>query len=272
MKFVLIFCVLILCIGAGCNTADEVPPKTADTSTTKTVVEKPADVDTLDIAMNACENSGYTSVLTYNKESKTTDIYCEFSDGYACDTISFLQGNCTTTSTNRIYLASEDGILSNIRTCPEDEIPVCADTGVTYVNSCIAALQNAVITHTGVCADDEISLAAGNDTPDTLSPTQGGNTETNTTESATLQSGTPIWISYLSGITGGQINGPGAPVKKECTYGTTRVFYLVENCPNCFSTLYNNEGQVLCHPHNDIKNECPSYFNKDNNEANCTKQ
>lgn len=268
-----IVCMFFL-IGAGCSGEETAQPDQSNTGVEqKTVVRKPDGVDTIDHAITACENHGYAPTLKYDKASKTTDTYCQFGDGYACNALSYLMGGCTTTSSNRIYLAAQDGEPDNLRTCTEEEKPVCGKDGVTYVNSCIAALQNATISHSGVCTEEEIKLAAGAATGANGSGSSGGgstNTGSSTNEAAKAPpTGTPLWTTYLTSIVGSHKNGPGAPVQKECTFGSTRVFYLVENCPNCFSTLYSNEGRVLCHPHNDIKNECPSYFNKDNHAGNC---
>ncbi len=260
-------------VGAGCsNTTQEQVAIPEPEETQKVVVKKPAGVDTIDYAIEICTSRGYAPVLKYDKETKVTNTFCKFDDGYACNALGYIMGSCTTTSSNRIYLVAGDGVPDNLRTCTEEEKPVCSKDGVTYVNSCIAALQNAVVDHTGVCTEAEIKLALG----DTASTGSGstGSSGTNTNGSggeavAAPPSGTPVWTTYLMSIVGAKSNGPGAPVQKECTYGSTRVFYLVENCPNCFSTLYNNDGAVICHPHNDIANECPSYFNKDNHGGNC---
>jgi putative hemolysin len=275
MKRLFFLLIPLLLIGAGCggNAQEQTTNTNADVAQ-KIVVKKPAGAGTIDYAITACESRGYAAVLKYNKETKETDIFCQFGDGYACDALNYLMGACTTTSTNRIYIAATDGVPDNLRTCTDDEEPVCGKDSVTYVNSCIAALQNAVITHKGVCTEEEIKLAVES-TPSTNdpsdSPSNTGSSGSTDSAVASPPTGTPIWTTHLLSIAGSHINGPGAPVTKECTYGSTRVFYLVENCPECFSTLYSNDGKVICHPHNDIKNECPSYFDKNNNGTNCKK-
>jgi len=97
------------------------------------------------------------------------------------------------------------------------------------------------------------------------------NAGTSTGDSGTSAppSGIPTWTTYLTSIIDNKTNTT-ATVQEMCTYGTTRVFYLEENCPHCFSTLYNNDGEVLCHPHNDIAGECPDFFDRDRRGRNCT--
>lgn len=270
----------ILLLGAGCKN-----PTSTDTSTStdiglpSVVVKEPADHNIVEYAIESCEQRGHTSVLKYDTTSKQTIPYCQFQDGYACNTLSFLQGTCTTTSTNRIFLKKTDGLAENLRTCTDDEVPVCATGGITYVNSCIAMLQQAEVLHPGVCTDAEISSAlasSGNVAPNTSgsgtsgSGTSGGHSTSGGT-TATTQTGIPVWTTYLTSISESKANDASAPRAESCTYGSTRVFYLVESCPHCFSTLYDNAGKVICHPHNDIAHECPSYFDKDKRGANCKK-
>jgi len=264
-------CAVLFFIGAGCSTAPkEQDPDTTSTTPTTVVVKKPANVDTIDYAIAACESRGYVAVLTYDSGTKHTNTLCKFHDAYACDALQFLMGQCTTTSTNRIYLVATNGIPKNLRTCTEDETPVCGNDGVTYVNSCIAALQQATILHTGVCTEKEIVAASPPPSAVTtpITTPRGGSSGTNPSAPPT---GTPVWTTYLFSITGNRTTGPGAPIKEACTYDETRVFYMEEGCPDCFSTLYANTGTVLCYPHNDIQNECPSYFDKDTRSAHCKK-
>lgn len=267
--------IALLLVGAGCSNTAPQQVTQQPTDTEQVIVRKPEGAGTIDFAITACENYGYSAVLRYNETTKETSTYCEFGNGYACEAIGFITGNCTTTSTNRIYLPATDGVPNNIRTCTTEETPVCSADGITYVNSCIASLQYAEIRHDGVCTDEEIesAVASGSSSSSGSSSQSGsrgsGSSSTGSGSAGSGSSANTSWLSYLSAIAAGPNTGSGAPTKEICTYGSTTVYYMVEKCPNCFSTLYNTAGSVICHPHNDIANECPSYFNKDHRGGNC---
>ncbi len=267
-----IVAIALFFVGAGCSTTSPAQNTNNTTTTTpeKVVVKQPPGADSIDYAIDACESRGYIAVLQYVQDTKQTNTFCKFTDGYACNALAYLMGACTPTSTNRIYLATTDGVPDNLRTCTEDETPVCGEDGVTYVNSCIAALQKATITHPGICTEKEIARAAP-PLPAGSSPVTTPATGSDAVSGPTPPTGTPVWTTYLFSIASNQTTGSGIPKKEACTYDGTRVFYMVESCPDCFSILYNNEGKVLCYPHNDIQNECPSFFDKDKRSANCKK-
>lgn len=277
---VLVMLVVVLFLGgAGCgNTVPTAPPEEAP----QTVVKQPDGASTIDYAISVCEDRGYTAVLKYDETTKQTKTYCDFNTGYACEAIAFLTGACTSTTTNRLYLPSTDGLPDNLRTCSNDEIPVCGKNGITYSHSCIAALQRVDILHTGVCTPEEQEAAAAIATTQAQTGsssgsgsgstgTSGGSTGSSSGSGSTNTSGNVAWLSHVSAIAGKNLSGGSAPTIESCTYGKTTVYYSVEHCPDCFSTLYSSTGKVICHPHNDIAGECPSYFNKDNRAGNCIK-
>lgn len=273
---ILLICILttmvLLFVGAGCSADDQASTKEATPTTSeKVVVKKPAGTDSIDYAIESCESHGYEAVLKYNKDTKSTDTFCEFGNGYACNALAYLMGACNTTSSNRIYIATEDGEPDNLRTCSEKEEPVCSKDGITYVNSCIAALQSAEISHIGVCTEEDIRLATKNTSSKNNTNTSSGSSGHNTSveKNQSPPTGTPSWTTYLVSIAGNKATGTEAPIIQACTYGSVRVFYMVENCPNCFSTLYSNEGTVLCHPHNNLRGECPDYFDINSAAKNC---
>lgn len=265
---------MLILVGAGCSGSNSNTTSTSTDSATSThdVVKKPEGVEPIDYAIEACENNGYDIIFKFDNETKTSNTYCQFSSGYACEAISYITGTCTTTSTNRMYLVTTDGVPQNIRTCTNDEQPICGKDGITYVNSCIAGLQRVAVSHPGVCTEAEQQAAAEATAQSSGNTSSSGST--NNTSQGTIGTTAPTnvntaWLKHLSAIAAGSNTGSKGPTKEECVYGTNKVYYMVESCPNCFSTLYNTTGDVICHPHNDIANECPSYFNKDSRSANC---
>ncbi|PIR75266.1 MAG: hypothetical protein CO030_00220 [Candidatus Magasanikbacteria bacterium CG_4_9_14_0_2_um_filter_42_11] len=275
MKKLLILSTMLVILGVGCGNATSDTTTSTDTSsTTHDVIKKPGGVEPLDYAIEACQNNGYEIILRYNADTKNTETFCQFTGGYACEAISYITGTCTTTSTNRAYLVTTDGMQQNIRTCGSEEVPVCGVDSITYVNSCIAGLQRVQVKHTGVCTKEEQEAAAGttNAGGTTSAGSSGSSASQGSSGTGTATAPTNVntaWLGHLSAIAAGKNSGSKGPVKEECVYDTTRVYYMVESCPNCFSTLYNTNGDVICHPHNDIANECPSYFNKDSRSGNC---
>ena len=259
---------MVLLVGAGCNGSNSGNTATSTDSATSThdVVKKPGGVEPLDYAIEACEHSGYDVILKYDNETKTTDTYCQFNSGYACEAVSYITGTCTTTSTNRMYLVTTNGMPQNIRTCSNEEQPVCGKDGITYMNSCIAGLQQIAIQHQGVCSIEEQQASSGSDSTNKTGGTTGGSTQT----TGSSKSDIPSWWGYIPSIIG--YSGRQTATKEICTYeGNAIVYFVEDNCPECFSTLYNKSGSVLCHPSNDIANSCPNFFKKDSRSAYCKK-
>ncbi|OIO19494.1 MAG: hypothetical protein AUJ37_02650 [Candidatus Magasanikbacteria bacterium CG1_02_41_34] len=275
MKKLFLVCTMIVLVGAGCgssNSGDTTSTSTDSATSTHDVVKKPEGVEPIDYAIEACQNNGYDIIFKYDNDTKTSYTYCQFQSGYACEAVSYITGTCTTTSTNRMYLVTTDGVPQNIRTCTSEEKPVCGKDGITYVNSCIAGLQRVDINHVGVCTEAEQQAAAGKADNAAGSSSSSGSSSSVSNSIGTATAPTnanTAWLKHLNAIASGKNSGASSPIKEECVYGTNRVYYMVESCPNCFSTLYNTNGDVICHPHNDIANECPSYFNKDNRSTNC---
>ncbi|MFH1287022.1 MAG: Kazal-type serine protease inhibitor [Candidatus Magasanikbacteria bacterium] len=266
---------LLLLLGVGCSSGrtpsavETVPPVT--TTTQEVIIRKPPSTDPVDEALDLCEAQGYTIVFRFDEIKKSNDIYCAFSETSGCHILDFYTGRCNVSTTISFSTGTEE--LENLRTCGPSEHPVCGADGHTYINVCIANIQKIEIIHDGACSPEETEqlLAVGTQAPIVKEgfPTtiSSGEPRSSGAGSAagTVTTANTLWLNTLANLLSQTEN---TSIEK-CAFGEKIHYYQEEGCPNCFSTLYNDSGAVICFPHNNLDNSCPNYFNKDYRSA-CT--
>jgi len=286
----LTFIVLVFIVtGCGSTNNGNKNPAGVSSLSSSTIQRQPIGDDPIELAMDYCASYGYNLVMRFDEQEKTNKQYCQFPNNYACEVLSFKNGFCNTSSTNRIYLDTTNNLVQNVRECEITEDPVCSTNGITYVNACIATLQNALISHQGACTIDEQKIVISEIVdlnPPPSKPTSKSSSKPTSKSSgkptskssgkieeekatATLPTGRAAWTQILLDMNNKHLTGSAAPRLEECVYGSTKVYFYMQSCPFCFSTLYDFDSEIICHPHNDIDNSCPSYFNLNKRGAYC---
>ncbi|GEM_PF-903412 len=290
----------ILLIGAGCSGGTNSNNNGGSTSTPGTVIKKPTVVTVEEQAYEQCLVKGYS--VGIQEENGINVSYCVFANGTACPLLLFGNGSCSISSGAVVYDSDAAEELQQIRACDETSPSVCGENYKTYVNRCIAELQQVAVLHEGDCTPEEIASLSPQAEPQTVLPAKkqstksssksgsgssgssggsssGGQTDTPTPTPQPLPPSSEIpntpaaqaeWLSMLIDIT--LSGGPTNPRSfiEQCTFGKTVVYYYQQGSDTSFSTLYNKEGEVLCFPNNDVNNSCPSYFDKSTRSGNCT--
>jgi len=247
----------ICLVGCGSNET------TTESNSGTTVVTQPPVVKQLPASKNQnpaydyCEARDYELIIRFDKASQGSKAYCRFPDTTECYTLDFMQGNCGPGQGSELYNPSAD--YNKYENCSQTYEPVCTKNGITFTNQCIAQKQKAVVIHTGPCLKEETST----DYSETSKKT--------TSEESSSEISLPDWLPILSDlITSEPVSDPPAFVEK-CIYGSNIVYYQSSGCTDCYSTLYNTEGEVICFPNNDTTGSCPSYFDQNDRGYYCDK-
>lgn len=276
---------ILILVGVGCGGASA--PPTDSTTTTDAVIKAPSTALAAQQAAlrtrpeRACESRGFTIVARFNDDLDETLQYCQFSDGSECELLEFYNGICgpgegaaVLTNPN---LQTDPFVES---TCDDSNPPVCGVNGHSYINTCIAAQAGIAIAHEGMCTAEEIAANSpaleqstskrsnvitraketisnklpSNDeqvnedvpppTPDPEVPTQGSN---------------PEWLEMVIALIEAQ------PVREPrmyidlCPRGSDDIAYFETNGTDAVaSTLYNQNGAIICNPNRDFAGVCPN--------------
>lgn len=264
-KFVFLL-IMGVFLGIGCTNTET--PTTPDESTTPTTsahatITDPESIDMvlLQRAYIYCQENNETPILRFDDNSAQTKLYCALPDGRYCDALAFYEGTCPS-DTQKLAQANGDPLFEE-EVCTLDVSPVCGTDGFTYVNRCIAKLQQINVAHDGQCGASEQHISEDASTPNNSSnkPTTGSSQETNLppTSAAIAPSGNPVWIDILIDLSNQEFTKPYTTIES-CTYSGEKLYLKTGSCPECFSILYNKNGQAMCYPGHDIHNACPDYF------------
>lgn len=264
MKKILLFTILLLSpfFLTGCGN-DKTTIQSNQPSPDKTT-EQPQTVKQLPLSKNQnpayvyCESQSYELIIRFDKTSQSSKAYCRFPDTTECVAQEFMQGTCKLGQGSKLYYP--DASNDEYENCPQTYEPVCTENNITFTNQCIAQKQKAVIIYTGPCIKEEET---------TINYIETNQEKTEIIEDAPTEISLPDWLPILTDlITSEPANEPAAFVEK-CIYGTTVVYYQSAGCIDCYNTLYNTNGEVICFPNNDTTASCPSYFDQKNRKYYC---
>lgn len=253
-RYLLLFLFVPL-LGAGCIGQQPVAEPVE-----QVVIKKQPEgqISAFEQALNYCERQGNRIIFEYDNEQQDNIAYCVFSNSTGCEVADYYTGRCTRgADAVPVDVPDMQDVLS-IRECTTEEVPVCGVDGNTYLNSCIAQLQGIRVSHDGACALPPGDVVAVTVEEEQKIAKLNTSIKQSKTQPQVDDNGIPSWLNIVMGITG-QTSGVSAQLER-CSVESKTTYYFVEDCPNCFSTLYKPSGEVICHPHNDMNNACPDTF------------
>lgn len=276
MKKLFLLSFILLLAGIGCSSdtpSNEQNNNSTETTTTTSpfptpTIDNPNNIDLALIqrAYIYCQNQENAPILRFHLESAQTKLFCALSDGRYCDALDFYKGMCPN-ETEKLANAGGEEFFTD-EACTLDVLPICGTDGFSYVNKCIAKLQQIGVAYDGQCKAEIIppteSSSANNPTNTATKPTAP-----KTPPSATITpSGEPAWINTLKGLASKEYTKTFNTIES-CTANGEKVYLKSGSCPECFSILYNQNGNVMCYPDNDLQNKCPANFTKNSKRPSC---
>lgn len=252
----------LIFIGAGCVSNNEpdlvkVPDE---------IFKKPDNIaNPLTEAYKFCEKAGNRIVVQYDAATNDSKVFCVFSNNSQCDALAFKDGACSKSNGAKVF--SDQGLshAQLMRSCGVNDPAVCGVDGKNYTNSCIAALQNIPILHTGVCTKSETSLTSrstgskqntssqNNNKTQQSQNNQSAQIDTNTGDSAN-------WLNMVISLTSSQpAKAPRSKISK-CLIEKDTFYYFEQGGTENFSVLYDEDGETHCFPGNDVTQVCPENF------------
>ena len=266
------FLILILTlISAGCRSTLTKTNTASSTPLSTTVHKKPIVPSTIETANQFCEKQGFTIAAQFNTDTNEMKFYCVFSGNLACEALAFVNGKCSKKSGAITFQASPDTLLERLRSCNVASPPVCGLNGKNYTNRCVAELNSVAVKHDGLCTATESSGLTLNQTttqtPQAAFPTLPAATKQQLVKDKTE---TAAWLGLLIDLI--QAESPKTPPTfiEQCIYPKATLYFYSSGCADCQSTLYNQNGLVLCYPSSDSAGNCPNYFNLKTKSSFCS--
>ncbi len=277
---------ILVILGAGCSRVQEEteqPPVTNNETVVPSTQEQQA--------YAWCVYNGNSFDIITTDQGYVFD--CVLTDARRCDALAFLSGDCgidtaLALSTPTTSANAED-VYDAPRFCEPIANPICGTNGRTYSNECIAAQQQVTVAHIGTCSigqeptNPPIVPEPSRPGSQTGSSQQQSNNESQNNsntppptvpdysapEPIYTEQGIPDWVAVPFSLLKDNPSVQSASVARCRVAGNT--YYLqIENCPNCFSTLYRADGTLMCNPSNDLNNSCPAGFDEDSSPSSCT--
>ena len=287
----LCLCFFVFAVGCG-NDEPQSPQEPQE-------IDPEAIIETTEIqkAHAHCFSQGFKPMIEYTEASGNV-LYCVFTESQKrCPAIDFLYGDCSVrTATNfdsgfSTSTAQVDDVFSGPRFCEPVAKPVCGENGRTYTNACIAEQQGITVIANGTCAaniergnpavvekqntnsnDSGASSSGssniGNNGNSSFDPNNTGSSADNAEpllppntpqEPIISDAGLPDWVTVPFSLITQDITVIRTEVYK-CQVGSSTYYLQTEQRSELFSTLYENDGDLLCNPTHDIANQCPSAF------------
>lgn len=243
-----------------------------------------------------CVSQGYDLVIE-RSEITGPELFCEFPDDSRCPALSFLLGDCEPETAlvlgDATTTAALDDVFDRPRFCEPIAEPVCGVNGRTYSNECIAEQQAVPVQYEGTCdpsieptspptvydpnpfkeVDVQETQSANSGANGTSLSNDGNSSQGTIPQQSAPQApaqqvdqapiytdeGIPDWLAVPFSLIDGNQSVTEAWVERCRVAGAT--YYLqVENCEDCFSTLYDESGTLMCNPSHDLNGSCPGSF------------
>jgi len=261
----------LLILGAGCGQQSPTTSEEQTTATTTVIIKQPARPD--DPAEKFCKDSGYELIIRFDQETQSSKSFCRFPDISECDASDFYNGTCLPGQNTSIQqsddLEKED--INVFTACSTEYLPVCGQDQVTYTNSCLAQIQGIIISHEGSCIESNLTTPA----PIINSGQKTVSTKTTVEDSfsdlpPTADTSALNWMAIVKDfMLSAPPNNPRSFIEK-CNYSGAVYYFQSDGCADCFSILYNENGDTVCYPSNDLNGSCPGSFSNKNRPG-CTR-
>lgn len=240
---------LLSLVGVSC--APQTPAATKNSANTApAVIKKPAPTEPQNPVNDFCEKNNNEIIIRFDAKSQKSQSYCRFSDTTECAAESYYAGKCGPGQGSKIYQSEEE--QKKYVVCDQKYEPVCGENFITFTNECVANTQQAKIIHTGVCTDVEEKT-----------------TLPETNNNSAISPSKPDWLPLIVSLLQGEAKKQPPAFIEKCVFGDNTVYFQSDGCAACAGILYNEEGKVLCYPHNDTNQNCPEFFSYKNKKNNC---
>jgi putative hemolysin len=248
-------------LGAGCSSKPQV---TAPTTTSKVVIKKkPVVQEEKNPAYDFCQNHGFEVVIRFDQKTQTSKTLCQFKDGSECVAEEYMKGKCAPgKGAVGPNFSKSSGMPNEFAVCTNEFEPVCGADGISYTNICLAQIQGVKIIHKGVCINAEAPVGSS-----VVSNNAGGSAPA--VQSTGSASNVNEWLPVVKEFILSMPKSTPAAFIEECSITGVKYYYRSDGCADCFSTVYDRNGETYCFPSNDIDNSCPMKFTKPNRVKYC---
>ncbi len=240
-------------VGCGQQQKDEKTIPAPSSKPEQVVKKQPKVEKPKENSHSFCETQGHEIIIRFDEASQSSKAFCRFSDTTECEADAYYHDTCVPGTSSEQYVSptQESDTLAN---CGSQYEPVCGGDGITYSNTCIAQTQGITILHGGVCTSKEQA-------------------DIKKVESKPIvfdnSSGDPSWLKIVKDFTlSSPVSDPPAFIQK-CNYSNNTYYYHSEGCADCFNTLYDDVGNMVCYPSKDLASECPSFIKSSTRNSYC---
>jgi len=255
-----LFLLSLIFVISGCG--KDATMETSETTPTTTIpVVKKQPTEPENLAENFCKNSGHELIIRFDQKTQHSKSFCRFSDMTECDANDFYLGNCLPGEGALPKQTKPKEDINIFTACGTEYEPVCGQDELTYTNNCLAQIQGIIISHQGACVSGKTTVA-----PDYKTNSKTPSTKPKPEEESfsdlppTVDTSVPSWMGVVKDfILSSSANSPKAFIEK-CNYGDETYYFQSDGCADCFSILYNKDGDSICYPSNDLNGDCPGSF------------
>lgn len=259
-----IMALLITASGCATKTSSKKTTKKNITSSTSIIIQKKPTTPK-NLAEEFCRSKNYELIIRFDPQTKSGKAFCRFPNTEECEAENFMKGTCAPGNGSKPYLAPSIFQTAS-STCTINDRPVCGADGRTYANHCSAEREGTLIKHTESCGSAPIISPADSIKLPTTTNNSAFNNKITVTAGPINETNKPKpidpdWIKTLTDIITSQPPKKPAAFIARCDLGQT-TYFQSDGCASCFNSLFNQNGEIICYPNNDITNSCPITFNK----------